>query len=348
MVSRRSVGSSVRSYYSTFIPGLLEPVEQALRASLPDVKIRVSLDGLIAYETGAKAGVIEKLPFVTNSFAVIRQFENVPVSEMASQVVSQSEWDLDMPRGTFRVIASLANQLVALDDKLMQQLEQKIFEKTKQRPHRAKPDHEFWLLERSEGHGFFALRLSHHKSYDKSLQKGELRPELANVLCRLSDPVPGELFLDPFCGSGAIPLQRAKLFPAGLTIASDNDDKKVEALKERIKELDLKKRVVVRRDDALHLVRYQDGSIHKIVTDPPWGHFAPADRPIEEFYRDTLTEFARVLKPDGKLVILTAETAAMDAAIAATNRFTIEKIFHILVSGKKATVFVARAASTLV
>ena len=334
MFARRGAKSPVKPYYSTFIPGLGEPVEEALRSTLPDSKILLSLDGLVAYEAAAKPEFIGQLPFVTNSFYILKRFEGASMPEMAVEAAKDPAWDIGPVRGTFRVIASVANQLVALDNKIMVALEKRIAEKTKLRPNRSKPDHEFWLLERSEGYGFFALRVSHHKAYDKSLQKGELRPELANILCRLSDPAPNELFLDPFCGSGAIPIQRAKFFAPGLVIASDSDEKKIEALKERIKDLGLKKRVVVRRDDALHLARYEGGSIHKIVTDPPWGHFANTDLPIEEFYRAMLTEFARVLRPGGKLVLLTAENLNLD------ERFTLTKEFNILMSGKKARVYV--------
>jgi tRNA (guanine6-N2)-methyltransferase len=325
--------SRVKAYYSTFIPGLLDPVQEALRAALPDAKITLALDGLIAYETAAKAATIAKLPFVTNSFEIIQRFEGARVREMAERAIA-GQWSLEAPRGTFRVIASVANQLVSLDAGVVEALERRIAETTRMRPNRAKPDHEFWLIERSESHGFFALRLSHHQAYDKSLQKGELRPELANILCRLSDPAPEELFLDPFCGSGAIAIQRAKFFPPGLVIASDIDERKVEALKARVKELDLRKRVVVRRDDALKLERYEDGSIHKVVTDPPWGHFAATNQPIEEFYRAMLAEFARILRPGGRLVILTAEPLPAD------ERLGLVRKFNILVSGKKAAVYV--------
>lgn len=334
MFARRGAKSPVKPYYSTFIPGLGEPVEEALRSTSPDSKILLSLDGLVAYETHAKPEFIGQLPFVTNSFYILRRFEGASVQEMAAEAVKDPAWNIEPVRGTFRVIASVANQLVALDSKIMEALEKRIAEKTKLRLNRSKPDHEFWLLERSEGYGFFALRVSHHKAYDKSLQKGELRPELANMLCRLSDPAPNELFLDPFCGSGVIPIQRAKFFAPGLVIASDSDATKIEALKERIKDLGLKKRVVVRRDDALQLARYEDGSIHKIVTDPPWGHFVDTDLPIEDFYRAMLAEFARVLKPDGKLVMLTAE------AIQGHEKLKLSKKFNILVSGRKASVYV--------
>ena len=53
-----------------------------------------------------------------------------------------------------------------------------------------------------------------------------------------------------------------------------------------------------------------------------------------EFYRAMLAEFARLLRPGGKLVVMTAETLPGD------ERFTPEKTFHILVSGKKAAVYV--------
>ncbi len=329
-------------FYSTFIPGLLEPVEEALRGDLPDSRVLLALDGLVMYESSAKADVIEKLAFVTNSFHVLRHFEGSDLPTMAAAIVKEPfEMAVALPRGkTFRVIPSVSNQLVAVDNSILEALERRISEKTGLRSHRSKPDFEFWLALRSEGHGFFSLRLSHHKAYDKILRKGELRPELANILCRLSDPKPKELFLDPFCGSGAIPIQRATAFAEGLVIASDQDESLVELLRERIKDLGLKKRVVVRRDDALHLTRYQDGSIHAIVTDPPWGHFVKTDAPIADFYRDMLNEFVRVLRPDGKLVILTAETAALDAAVTQLDRLALSRKFHILLSGKKAAVYV--------
>jgi tRNA (guanine6-N2)-methyltransferase len=332
----------LRIYYSTFVPGLLEPVEEALRSDLPDSRILLALDGLAMYESSAKADVIEKLSFVTNSFYLLKHFEGSDLATMAAAIVKERfEMPLALPRGkTFRVITSVSNQLVAVDNSILEALERRITENTGLRSHRSKPDYEFWLALRSEGHGFFSLRLSHHKAYDKILRKGELRPELANILCRLSDPKPKELFLDPFCGSGAIPIQRATAFAEGLVIASDQDESLVELLRDRIKDLGLKKRVVVRCDDALHLTRYQDGSIHTIVTDPPWGHFVKTDAPIADFYRDMLEELVRVLRPDGRLVILTAETAAMDAAVKQFDRLALSRKFNILLSGKKASVYV--------
>ena len=338
----------MRSYYSTFIPGLVQPVKEALVETLPDSRINLALDGLIVYESDAKTEVIQNLPFVTNSFQIIKSFDRqstASILDMAMNVVEDRSLSLKLPvsrarRHTFRIITSVANQLVPIDNDVMQMLEKRISNKTGLKPNRAKPDCEFWLTQRSEGYGYFAFRLSHHKAYDKSLQKGELRPELANILCRLSGPLPDELFLDPFCGSGAIPIQRAKSFPKGLVIASDIDEQKVSALKAKIKALGLTKRVVVRRDDALNLTRYHSESIHKIVTDPPWGHFMQISS-IADFYDRMLEEFSRILRPNGRSVIVTGETLALDNSLdRLSSKLAMTQKFNILLSGKKASVYV--------
>lgn len=338
----------MKLYYSTFIPGLIKPVTDSLAATLRDAKISIALDGLVVFESNAMPEVIQSLPFVTNSFNIIKSFvpgEAATITDMAAAILNDRSLALKIPvryspRNTFRIITSVANQLVPINSELMQKLEQRITNKTRLQTNRAKPDFEFWLLQRSEGYGFFAFRLSHHKSYDKILQKGELRPELANILCRLSEPQADELFLDPFCGSGAIPIQRAKSFPKGLVIASDIDERKIDALKERVKALRLKKQIVVRRDDALHLTRYRQESIHKIVTDPPWGHFTEMSIPIADFYSGILREFGRVLHPNGKIVIVTGETLAFDNSLDDHSEFNLDQKFNILLSGKKAGVYV--------
>lgn len=336
-------------YYSTFVPGLLEPVKDSLLRALKHCLVRIELDGLIAYETNAEVNDIRNLVFVTNTFRILKSLPQDTrriIADMASQVLADRSLRIRPVRRdgkgpqTFRVITSVANHLVPLDQRLMKQLEQKISSQTRLRPNRSKPDHEFWLLQRSEGFGFFAIRVSHHKSYDKMLQKGELRPELANILCRLSRPSHGELFLDPFCGSGAIPLQRAR-FSVGLIFASDSDQHKIDSLKLRIRKLGLQKKIIARCENALDLRRFENGSIHKIVTDPPWGHFESTQIPLDEFYDRMLAEFCRLLAPEGLLVVLTAQDAILETTIQKNaSKLETLKRFNILLSGKKAAIHV--------
>lgn len=337
-----------KTYYSTFIPGLLEPVRHALTTDLHQSRILTALDGLVVYESSAPFAAIRNLPFVTNTFYVLKAFTAntaKSVESMAGDVLRDRVLDCSLPfpikpGHSFRVVVSRASELVAIRNDLMTHLEQWIRARTGLVLDRSKPDIQFWLLQRTEGYGFFSARVTRHKSYDKILRKGELRPELANILCRLSEPGIDELFLDPFCGSGSIPIQRAKYFPQGLVIASDNDERIVASLRDRIKELGLQKRIVVRPDDALHLIRYKDGSLHKIVTDPPWGHFVELNMPLDVFYRRMMAEFVRLLRKKGRLVLLTAQTSLTDEIIQGCVKLKLSRKYNILLSGKKASVYV--------
>ncbi|PID30130.1 hypothetical protein CR983_03265 [Candidatus Saccharibacteria bacterium] len=183
------------------------------------------------------------------------------------------------------------------------------------------------------------LRLSRQRSTEAALQPGELRPQLAYLLNWLSEPAPSELCLDPFCGYGALAISRTTLTSNGLIMASDSDADKVERLKARVKQLGLKKRIVVRAGDATNLQRYNDNSIDRIVTDPPWGMFDSIDD-LAGLYDRFLDEFYRVVKPGGIIVLLTARADLLQASHAKlAQKAELANSYHILVSGKKATVF---------
>jgi predicted RNA methylase len=345
------------TYLSTFIAGLGPPVRQVLKERAPSSAIELELDGLIVYRTEQGADVIRALPFFNNSFIVLRQLPGLGagrgkevLDEMLASMLRGDDLSRCIPgrlRGTFRIVTSWSNVLTSVRRDLLEQVERKISASERLRPHRGRPDHELWLSYRTEGYGFFLLRLTSHTSYEKVLAKGELRPELSYILCWLSEPREGELVLDPFCGSGAIPLMRASQFPRSLILASDLDEGQVERLKLKVKQSDLRRRVVVRRGDARDLSRYDEGSIHKIITDPPWGIFKEVGAEPEAFYREALSELCRVLAPGGIMVILFARTEFF-LHLVETLSAPLELLasHDILVSGRKATVYKLRKAAT--
>jgi len=317
------------NYYSTFISGFSSIIEKALKETISDVHIGLLLDGIIVYETDAPLETIKNIPFFNNSFflhdydhgTIDSLLERSPHAAFSASIPPEITKDMT----SFRIIISKENELISIPKQQLQKLEQRFEKKLKLPIDRSNPDLEVWFVERSEGHSFCGIRLTKKPSTDKYLEKGELRPELAWILNFLSVPKATDVFLDPFAGHGSIPLARTH-FPCKKIIASDLNQELTKP----------NTNIELHNWDALHLP-LEESSIDTIVTDPPWGIFEKIN--VEEFYPKMLTEFERVIKVGGILVILTAQKELFEKLIQENSNFQLESKYNILVSGKKSGVY---------
>lgn len=334
-------------YCSTFISGFGEIVKDALALKLPDVKIEALFDGLVLYQTAAPVAAVQKVRFFNNSFLRLSQdrcSSSQAVEGMVKRLFGKAQLKTAVSvvaaqrLRTFRVMVSKENTTVALRPELLAGIEKTLAQQLKLRVHRSLPDAEFWFLLRSEGLCLFGLRLTAiGKERTRKYARGELRQELAHLLCLLSEPERKDVFLDPFCGSGAIVLERLLHFPYQQVLAGDNNPEHVAALRQRTS---LQKQVTVKQWDALHMTGVPSRSIRKIVTDPPWGFYNATEVDFVEFYAGMLAEFARVLQPGGLVVVLVGRKLEFEAALARlTGQLQLRKKYDILVSGKKAGVY---------
>jgi tRNA (guanine6-N2)-methyltransferase len=344
-------GNMERKYASTFISGLQEVVKDMLIQLFPNVEIIMLMDGLVVYQGNIPPDALKRACFLNNTFVILDVFKDLPANPLHTILTAVSR-DKNLERKihtsieaaetgkTFRIVASDENRSVAIKESLRQTLESRISKVKSLRVNRAKPDFEFWFLYRSEGYGFFMKRITTHTAYEKTLERGELRPELAYTLCFLSEPRESDVFLDPFCGHGAIPLKRALSFPYNMIFASDKDQEQIQFVRKRLKKTKVKSTFIMKKQNALSMAAFEDGFIDKIVTDPPWGIFQNLDMEIREFYSLMLREFSRVLRANGILVILTARKEEFESALSSMG--TVLKLlnqYDILVSGKKAAIY---------
>ena len=334
-------------YLSTFISGLAEPIRAALIGACPDADIELLLDGLIVYRSASDGQKIRNLRFFNNSFEVFQIFENLganPMGAMIEQTLHNKQLDPWLHRTlkgrgrTFRIVTSREGRTVSVDRKLIGRLEVRIGRATGLRTDRSRPEVELWYILRRDQRGFFCLRLTRHTAWEKVLQRGQLRPQLAHLLCLISEPRGDDAFLDPFAGSGAIALERARAFPFRQIFAGDIDNEKVKLI--RAKNRKLKHRILVRQLDATNLGRFRPGTFTRIVTDPPWGHFESPGADLGTFYRKMLEQFRRLLAPEGILVVLVAEKELFESVLEEMpgGPKAVEK-YDILVSGKKSAVY---------
>lgn len=335
----------MRRYFSTFITGLQEVIEQCLTSTFKKIRIETLTDGLVIYEARASAELIKNLPFFNNSFFLLRiykKLDNKPINQMIKHSLADKNISGDIQKlthnyRTFRVMFSEENQFVSVDKDLLNKLENK-FTNPKFHPDRTNPGVEIFYLYRSEGFGLIGLRLTRHTDYKKTLEKGELRPELSFLLNFISEPSPQDIFLDPFAGSGSIPFSRMRNFKYKQLFIGDINENIVNKLKEKFKNTN--DSITVGCWDALDLKTFKDSSIDKIVTDPPWGLFSGRNLNLEKFYTQMLEEFFRALRKNGVLVILLSNKELFEKRLSAfTAKFVVKNKYNILVSGGKAAIY---------
>ena len=320
-------------YLSTCVAGFAKAVQTFLLQDIPDVHIVFSDDGCVVYETNMPENVAN-LSYMNNTFVVLDTGNSAEM--IAEQFVARTgKLPLPVDFKAFKIFVSVDGQLTALPRSLMTRLVD-VLKKQTHRPYRVRgADGEFWVMQRQSGKAFFLMRITTLK---KKPARGELRPEIAYTLCRLSCPKPEDVFLDPFCGSGTLALTRSRLTGYRGIFAYDSDATLIEILKQKtkmIKSTKFNRSFFIKRRDFFEN-GFQDGFIDVIVTDPPWGIFKTV---ASDFYQRFIAEAARIIKSGGRMIVLTACKNEMDAG---ARFFKLEERYDILVSGQKAGVFVLR------
>ena len=338
----------MQTFVATFIPGFKEIIKTAIERDIADVSIVALEEASITFKTSVEFPKLQKLPYVSNIFYVLAWFQyeegRSPASitkelhKYADYVTLHSVF-VDYELNTFRIMVQQGNQLTHIPKEIQQSMQHTIARTTGLDHAPLKADIEVWVLIRNEGTAFLGVRETvQHDSVEHKQGRGELRPQLAYVLNMLAEPTEDDVMLDPFAGSGSIPLARATYFPAKQIIANDIDNTFITTLNQRLKKY---KNVRITKEDAMVLPSIQDNSITTLITDPPWGMFQGQQLDYIQFYTRMLTSFKRVLAPDGTCVIITARSEEMNTAIQQSG-FTLKHHLHTLVNGKKAQVFVIK------
>ncbi|MDD1689281.1 MAG: methyltransferase domain-containing protein [Methanoregula sp.] len=127
---------------------------------------------------------------------------------------------------------------------------------------------------------------------------GVMMPRMARTLVNIACTRPGDVVLDPFCGTGGI-LIEAELLDMR-TVGSDFDPFMIGGSLQNAKETDFL------MGDATSLP-FRDHSVDSVVTDFPYGQsvcILKSDT-MDQLYGDALLEIRRVLRPGRRAVVVT-------------------------------------------
>lgn len=324
-------------FVSTFTTGFKKVVEKNLPEIVSGCKILNIYDGIVHYKFNGNSHDLEKVVYFNNTFFVIKSWCNFSgnFSTMINDFCSENKYLL-ISKGSFRTRFVRENQFEKIDKKLVIKVEENVLKRSKLKIDRVSPSTEIWFDIRREGFAFCGQLISKREFTEKNLNKGELRPELAYLMCCFAELKENDVIAEPFCGYGSIPIQLAKKFRFLHLYVSDIDEEKITALKEKkyFKQNDF---VSVEVQDAFSLKQIKDNSVDVIISDPPWGYFEDVGD-IALFYDKMFSSFKRILKNDGKMIILSARKDELEYAAEKNNYKIIERV-DTLVNGKKACVY---------
>ena len=205
-------------------------------------------------------------------------------------------------------------------------------------------DVEFWATQIG-GELLLGIRLSdermRHRDYKIAHRPGSLRPAVAAAMAWLSDPRDNDILLDPFCGVGTVLIERAHLGRYRNLIGSDRDPGAIRAARENIGPRF--KPVELHDDWDAGALPLADASATKIATNLPWGIKHGSHAVNRRRYGDWLAEMNRVLAPEGKMVLLTAEWRLMRDLIE-RGALAVENMSRVTVLGAPASLYLCKKA----
>lgn len=324
-------------FVSSFITGFQKVVQKDLENRLKGIKILNVFDGLVHFSYSGNSHDLEKITYFNNTFFVIKTFfgKNINFENMIRAISSEKKYFL-INKGTFRVRFSKENQFAKVEKNLSRKAETIVMQNSKLKINRVSPSTEIWYSIRRENFAFCGQLISKREFTEKNLNKGELRPEIAYLICCFSDFQKEQVIAEPFCGYGSIPIQLVKKFNFSKLYISDIDEEKIKFISEK-KQLKDNEKIEISVQDAFDLKNIPSKSVGCVITDPPWGFYENIEN-IEDFYEKMFKSFSRILKDDGKMIILSARKEELEKTICKMNIQITDRI-NTLVNGKKASLY---------
>jgi len=306
-------------------------VADAARQELPKFAVERESSGFIRARTVAPVRQLRGFPCATNIFAVLDEVPRSMVDRELTALgrrVPQIERPSGLPmRGSVRLRIHDDGQFAPTNGRLAAEMEREIASWSGLRVSRSGASLEVWLLRRrDEPNTILATKLS--EGVRRSAQ-GVLRPEICATLARIEPLRGASLVMDPFAGSGVI---GKACLEAGARYVWLNDVKGTQRSGNCVRWT---------HQNTLRLA-VPPASVDVIVTDPPWGKFSSVPGGVEGLYSGVGSAAARWLRPGGAIVVLTGAPEAAVRALVEGSELSVERLYPVLINGRKARVIRAR------
>jgi len=296
----------VTLYFASVLPGLEDVLSDEINHKLIDSEVIQINRGKVFFTAAESFTCFNSLRSADNLFQVLDQFQIGPHKKHLSQVrerISQLDLGFMGRKDAFWVNASRKGKQTYSRFEVAKEAIEGI--------HKRYPD---WKIGTSRNHQIeFRIDVEHHhvifslrltkatfrfRNQRRRFSPASLRPPVAHAMVWLSEPASTDVFVDPCCGSGTILSERGA-YPADEIVGGDISDEITKIAKSNLDGLE----VVVHVWDARKLP-FSDGCVDKVVTNLPFGRQISPDGDLQLFNHQMMHEIWRVLKPNGRAVIL--------------------------------------------
>jgi tRNA G10 N-methylase Trm11 len=170
---------------------------------------------------------------------------------------------------------------------------------------------------------------------------GALPPTIAAAMAFLGKVEADETVLDPVCGTGTLLAEAYAYCPSITPICVDLDPDAIAMARQN---LGFSPRARFLNQDATAL-KLPAQSVHLFLANLPFGKRYGQHETNAALYARLLNEMSRLGMPGRwRAVLLTADTEAAQAALAAHPSLTVRKSFRLQVKGEAATMYVVQPA----
>lgn len=346
-------------YYTLVVPGLERVAWKEIRAKLEDVELIAEEDGRLIFGYDGDPRDLLYLRSVENAYVFIRHIKGVTRSRNSLGEVFKRVKNADVQPAmalhkqahhikgkkglTFRVITAKQGRHNFRRVDLQQAAETALVEQYGWKIRRQNPTLEF-RINLEEDEALFGLRLTDEttsqKIYKIAHLPASLKPSVAYCMVLLSEPSPVDVFVDPMCGVGTIPIERALFGQYKRIIAGDVEDSIIRAAGSNVNES--------RRSIDLALwsvwdMPLLDHSVDKIVCNLPFGKQMGSRSENQRLYSNFFREMLRVLKPGGTAVLLTSERELISQLVQRYQSIHMRRFVKIDLLGVKAAIYVLDA-----
>lgn len=342
-------------FYAMTMPGLETLAFSEIRSHMPDAELVKFARGIVLFRTSAQPADLLALRTVEDIFLALTHIRSLGPGRDALRVLHSATLNADLttaltlwrrahagrqPR-TWRVISQKtgAHDFRRVDagravSDALQRVMPRGYHYVED-----EADLEIWLwLSGSET--LIGVRLSdatmRHRRYKREHLPASLRPTVAAAMSWLSRPTGQDIVLDPLCGAGTIPIERALLAPSAKIIGGDVRKEAVAMARRNAQSAHVEAAWSVWDARSLPLA---DASVTRIVTNLPFGKQIGSPGELADLYNALAREFGRVLAPDGLMVTLTSADQLWEK-ILRTHGWRIIKRVIIVILGLPASIFV--------